>query len=187
MSKGLIVVSSLISIIIEPYVQSISKEDLNVLGILASSDDTDLISKNSVIINLVKWFETEKCRLIQNSRTGSLWISYLDYVMVVQNFIRAERTHNWLLHVDATQRMLNLFSATGHNNYAKSCRLYLQTCMDLECNFPKLYEQFMLGNHTVIRTEKCWSGIWTDLAIEQILMKSMKGRGESWVVASLRM
>ena len=35
----------------------------------------------------------------------------------------------------------------------------------------------MLGNNTVRRTEKTWSGIWTDLSIEQILMKSLKGRG----------
>ena len=40
-----------------------------------------------------------------------------------------------------------------------------------------MFEQFMLGNHTVRRTEKIWSGIWNDLSIAQILMKSLKGRG----------
>ena len=35
----------------------------------------------------------------------------------------------------------------------------------------------MLGNHTVRRIEKKWAGIWTDMSIEQILMKSLKGRG----------
>ena len=73
--------------------------------------------------------------------------------------------------------MLNLFSATGHNNYAKTCRLYLQSYTSLEKDHPHVFEQFMLGNHTVRRTEKNWSGIWTDLSIEHILVKSLKGRG----------
>ena len=73
--------------------------------------------------------------------------------------------------------MLNLFAASGHNNYAKSCRLYLQSAVSLEYDFPELYNQFMMGNHTVKRTEKAWSGLWTDLSIEQMLMKSLKGRG----------
>ena len=49
--------------------------------------------------------------------------------------------------------------------------------MLLEKEHPSIFEQFTLGNHTVRRTEKIWSGIWTDLSIEQILMKSLKGRG----------
>jgi hypothetical protein len=72
--------------------------------------------------------------------------------------------------------MLNLFAATGHNNYAKSCRLYLQSIVDLETNHPEVYDHFIEGQHTVRRTEKKWTGIWTDLSIEQILMKSLKGR-----------
>ena len=40
-----------------------------------------------------------------------------------------------------------------------------------------VFEQFLLGNHTVKRFEKKWVGIWTDLSIEQILMKFLKSRG----------
>ena len=72
--------------------------------------------------------------------------------------------------------MLNLFAATGHNNYAKSCWLYLQSILDLETNHPEVYDQFIEGQHPVGRTEKKWTGIWMDLSIEQILMKSLKGR-----------
>ena len=73
--------------------------------------------------------------------------------------------------------MLNLFSATGHNNYAKTCGIYLQSMEEMEKQHPLLFEQFLLGNHTVKHSEKEWAGIWTDLPIEQILMKSLKGRG----------
>ena len=41
---------------------------------------------------------------------------------------------------------------------------------------PLFFEQFLFGNHTVKSFQKKWVGISTDLSIEQILMKSLKGR-----------
>ena len=73
--------------------------------------------------------------------------------------------------------MINLFAAIAHNNYAKTCRLYLQSVGKLEKDHPQIFEQFSFGNHTVRRTDMIWSGLWTDLSIEKILMKSLKGRG----------
>lgn len=73
--------------------------------------------------------------------------------------------------------MLNLFAATGHTHYAKSARYYLQTMDQLPQTNPWLYEQFMKGNHTVKRTDNVFNTIWTDLAIEQTLMCSIKSRG----------
>jgi len=72
--------------------------------------------------------------------------------------------------------MLNLFAATGHNNYAKTCRLYVQSVTKFTMQHPEVVNQFMQGHHTVKRAERKWAGIWTDLAIEQVLMKSLKGR-----------
>ena len=72
--------------------------------------------------------------------------------------------------------MLNLFAATGHNNYAKSVRLYYERAKDLKNGFPHIYHEFMNGNHTVRRTTKNWAGLSTDLFIEQVLMKSLKGK-----------
>ena len=73
--------------------------------------------------------------------------------------------------------MINLFAATTHNNNAKTCRLYLQSVEVLEKDHPQIFEQFVIGNHTVRRTEMTWSGLWTNLSVEQILMESLKGRG----------
>ena len=93
-------------------------------------------------------------------------------------FIAAERTGNWQNHLGSTAKMLNLFAATGHSNYAKSARLYLQMMKELPTTFPDLYEQFShKGYHTVRRSNRFWNGIWTDLAIEQVLMRSLKTRG----------
>ena len=44
---------------------------------------------------------------------------YMDFVLAVRLFIRAERTENWILHVKATQLMLQFFAAAGHDNYLK--------------------------------------------------------------------
>ena len=41
---------------------------------------------------------------------------------------------------------------------------------------PMFFKSVLCKVTTVRRTNKKWSGIWTDLLIEQILMKSLKGR-----------
>ena len=42
---------------------------------------------------------------------------------------------------------------------------------------PLLHAQFINGHHTVQKTSQNGIDIWTDLAIEQTLMCSMKSRG----------
>ena len=111
------------------------------------------------------------------SRTPRLWLLYLDNIGVSKLFIHAERSSNWMLHLQATQKMLNLFAATGHSNYAKCTRLYLQEMYDLPEQHPWLHEQFMKGFHTISRSHQNWTSIWTDLAIEQTLMRAVKSRG----------
>lgn len=74
--------------------------------------------------------------------------------------------------------MLNLFAATGHINYAKSARLYLQLMRDLPTGHPWLYDCFIeQGFHTVRRSSRYWAGLWTDHIIEQVLMRSIRSRG----------
>jgi hypothetical protein len=93
-------------------------------------------------------------------------------------FIRAERLGDWNLHLISLQRMLNIFAATGHNNYAKSARLYLETMQDLPKTNPWLFDLFAVhGYHVVRRSDRQWAGLWTDLVIEQTMMRSLKTRG----------
>ena len=47
------------------------------------------------------------------------------------DFIQVARTGNWDIHLGSISEMLNLFAATGHLNYAKSARIYLQLMLDL--------------------------------------------------------
>ena len=101
-----------------------------------------------------------------------------NYVETLKLFIRAERTGNWNLHLVAVGEMMNLFAATGHINYAKSSRLYLQLMGELPIDHPWLYHCFTeQGFHTVRRSSGYWAGLWTDLIIEQVMMRSIKNRG----------
>ena len=70
--------------------------------------------------------------------------------------------------------MLPYFAASGHYLYAKSTYLYLQAMDELEHSNPKVYEIFFNGFHFVHRAEFNWSGLPSDLVIEQELMRSLK-------------
>ena len=82
--------------------------------------------------------ELQECYL---SKTAKLWIQYLEYIDLLKLFIRAERTGNWTLYLSALSKMINLFAATGHLNYAKSARLHLQQMLELETTHPWVYIQ----------------------------------------------
>ena len=66
-----------------------------------------------------------KNNLSVRSRTAKLWLQYIQYLGILKDFIRAERTGNFPFRLQTSSRMLNLFAATGHLHYAKCARLYL--------------------------------------------------------------
>jgi hypothetical protein len=98
----------------------------------------DEVVENLVLRRLKTLYDAKKNILINNSRTAKLWINYMEYIDIVKMFIRAERTGNWYEHLTATEKMLNLFAATGHIHYAKSARLYLQLMTSLKSEYPWL-------------------------------------------------
>ena len=130
------------------------------------------------LIKLEKLLHRYQEFLAEKSPTARLWLQYLEYVNTLKIFIRAERIGDWNLHLIAIKKMLNLFAATGHINYAKSSRLYLQLMMQLPSDCPWLYQCFIeKGYHTICRSSRFWAGLWTDLTIEQVMMRSIKSGG----------
>ena len=111
------------------------------------------------------------------SKTARLWLLYLEYISILKIIIRAERTSDWNLHLVGVSKMLNLFAATGHSNYAKCARLYLQMMLRLHIDHPWLHQQFVSGCHAVRRSDRSWAGLSTDLAIEQVMMRAVKSNG----------
>ena len=94
----------------------------------------------------------------------------------MKQFIRAERTRNWQNYLMVVRQILNLFSATAHFQYAKSARLYLQLMDKPPIDFPWLYNLFQRGYYIIRRSDRFWSGLLIDLAIEQPLMRTVKSR-----------
>lgn len=111
--------------------------------------------------------------------TAELLIQYMEMVQLVKDFIRAERSGNFSLHLKCIKKMLPYFHASGHFLYAKSAQLYLQDMLKLETMMSDIeYQRFVTdGFFTVRRTSKFWSGIWSDMTIEQVLMRSMHSQG----------
>ena len=168
--------SAFTSMLLEEFWSDLTDEEKYHYEILYDSDP--LGNENEKLADkLCSWYIQKKPELTSSSRTAALWLNYIQYIHIDQIFIRTERTSNWSLHIAATKSMFNLFAAIGHNNYARTGRIYVRSMEEIQKQHPLLFEQFLLGNHTAKRSEKKWAGIWTDLSIEQILMKSLKGRG----------
>lgn len=130
------------------------------------------------IIKLEDILNNHKDVLKYSSRTAKLWLQYLFYIDVVKIYIRAERTGDFNLYLEAVSRTINLFAATGHINYAKCSRLHLQNMLDLHNSFPWVHKQFSEGRlHTIRRSDRFWAGLWGDLIIEQVMMRALKSNG----------
>ena len=111
------------------------------------------------------------------NRTAKLWIEYMNMIDLLRQFITAERSGHWLLHLKSLQQMLPYLAASGHNLYVKSAHVYLQDMLELEQTHPNLDAAFKSGLHVVRRSDRFWCGLSTDLVIEQALMRSIKSIG----------
>ena len=98
---------------------------------------------------------------------------------LVKQFIEAERTGNWHLHLTTTAKMLPFLCAAGHFNHALSVHLYLQNKNELESKMEFRDYQNLVSNgyFTIRRSGKFWLSIWSDMTIEQTLLRSMKSTG----------
>ena len=82
--------------------------------------------------SLQKYSESVK----MSSRTSALWVQYMNMMDILRRYIRAERTGNWALHLQAIQEMLPYLAASGHNHYTKSATVYLQEMSNLKAQHP---------------------------------------------------
>ena len=79
---------------------------------------------------------------LANHPTARLWLQYMDMVALLRQFIEAERTGNWELHLQSLRDMLPFYAAAGHNLYAKSVYIYLQQMLELNSNHADVLQLF---------------------------------------------
>ena len=125
-------------------VDSIMNDKNNALDIITESKELTALNDNIQMI---------KDKLCTVSRTAKYCVQHLSYINILKLFIRAERTGNWNLHLVCLSKMINLFAASGHINYAKCARLHLQNMLELPTKYPWVHTKFSQhGYHTVRRT-----------------------------------
>ena len=119
-------------------------------SIISENGSIENVNKSEVLSKLFIFVGKYKDRLALRSRTARLWLQYLEYVAIAKNFIRAERTGNWHLHLVSTSQMLKALKGL---NYPKSTRMYLQMMLELPDKYLDLYEKFSTeGYHTPRRS-----------------------------------
>ena len=91
-------------------------------------------------------------------------------------FIYAERIGDFQLHLHCVEKMIPFFHASNYFKYAKSTRRYLDTMRELGKFMPadQYAEYTQSGYFTIRRSDRFWSGNFTDQTIEQYLMKNLK-------------
>uniref|UniRef100_A0A6P7H5E5 Uncharacterized protein LOC114347235 n=1 Tax=Diabrotica virgifera virgifera TaxID=50390 RepID=A0A6P7H5E5_DIAVI len=158
----------------------IQKKDVDMIeDILESEEEMTNYFQSDNFQTLYSQFLEHVEHLRSNGPTAKLWMQYYDMVNITKQFINAERSGNWDMHLKCLRRMLPYFNASGHYLYAKSSQIYLQDMYNLEKKIdPIEYNKFTKESFfTVRRSKKFWCGVWTDMCIEQILMRSMKTKG----------
>jgi hypothetical protein len=145
-------------------------------NLMNKTADLDEAVKCKEVNHVVHTLETA-IESLKQYRTAKLWIQYLDMLDILKQFIRAERIGDWKLHLHSKALMLPYFAACGHNAYTKSVKLYLHNMCNLHITNPQIYDSFLKGFHVVRRSNRYWAGLSSDLAIEQILMRSVKTVG----------
>ena len=84
---------------------------------------------------IVLKFNTILSEIENKGRTPALWMQYHTQVDTVRIYIRAERVNEWKKHLGCiSTRMLDAYAGSGHHQYAKGARLYVQKMVEYESN-----------------------------------------------------
>ena len=126
---------------------------------------------------LMKMFEEFKEESRKKSHLFAFWNEYIDMVMILLQFIKAERTGNWEFHLSATAAMLPHFYAMDRQNYSRWIPVYIADMKRLEDTHPIVHNEFRNGNHSVSRTGQPFTQVSTDMALEQSINRDTKTRG----------
>lgn len=108
--------------------------------------------------------------------TAKLWTNYFRLVILMKQFIQAERTGDTQFASEHHTENAAILSCYMPLVYAKCAHLYLQNMLKLNKKIDSTeYSLFTTdGFFTIRRSDKFWSGVWTDMTVEQVLMCLMK-------------
>ena len=96
--------SAVLSLLLEEFWDSLTTDEQAQLN-------PEEYKNDAIVVHLMQWFTTKKEEVSSKARTGAIWLNYVHYVEIVQQFITVERTSNYALHISTTKQMINLFSS----------------------------------------------------------------------------
>ena len=111
------------------------------------------------------------------SKLFTFWNEYGAMVTSLLQFLKAERTGNWKLHVSSIAAMLPHYFAMDRQNYARFLPVYLADMQRLELTHPDVYKEFAAGNHSISHSGQPFSQVSADMALEQSINADSKSRG----------
>ena len=111
--RHILCASAVQSLTLEEFWSTLGAVDQLELQKYYESDDPSTFANEELAITLTTWVETKCNELSKSSRTSAFWLNYVKYFYLVQEFIHAERVHDWDFYVLVAKSMLNLFAATG--------------------------------------------------------------------------
>ena len=122
--------------------------------------------------NLLTRFKQE-----MSSKLFKFWDKYIEMVLLLLKFIRAEREGDWEQHLKVT-KMIPYFFAMDRLNYSRWLPVYTMDMHHLQKTALDVYNEFVRGNHTVSRsTSQSFNQVWTDMALEQSVNLDSKTKG----------
>jgi len=98
-------------------------------------------------------------------------------VRVAKTLVMADRIGSWQMHLRAVSDCITIFAAAGHYNYLKSTHFHVQEMGQLDIKHPDVFRKCEKGFYVIRRSSHTWTGLSSDLVMEQTLMKSLKGTG----------
>ena len=131
----------------------------------------------SQLENTMGMFEVFKSTRRTISKKFAFWEEYMSMVNILLQFVKAERTADWQLHLTTVAAMLPHFFAMDRPNYSRWLPIYLADMNNLKAAHPSVQEEFILGGHAVSRSTHPFAQVWTDMALEQSINADSKSKG----------
>ena len=122
-------------------------------------------------------FQDFKAQSRAKSNMFAFWEEYGEMVKLLLQFVKAERTGNWELHLLSVSAMVPHFFAMDRPNYARWLPVYIMDMRQLATKHPQVHQEFVNGYHAVSRSGKPFSQVWTDMALEQTINADSKSKG----------
>ena len=96
--------------------------------------------------------------------TFKFWITVKEFQTIALMFVRAHREGNFQLYLRTLKRIIPLFFALDHTNYARWATVHL---LDMESLPSEIRKAFMDGLWVIRKTQKRFSALSVDQALEQ--------------------